>query len=399
MPKKSDFGTEAVLKKVYPLVERAMDTRKPQWMKVMSSFMAKRQTSLFDIAPCDRIYYNDNDREELFTALNLSMSEIRTYLRDTYYWSIEKFKPSAAKDEATIVCICMVRYFLLKNQPKELELALIYQAFSGKYYPSIHYGFFKMVAPAKYRHIMEYVVNHKLNQKFDLKSKGSVIGAIKSVNSTWVTAYAKQLKHFDDEDICYIIQQLHNRIKSFMKNIASLYYEAYENKEYITYDKDSLPEEGDNALYHLATNDSFRMNQYVERTMEKLNTSQIDYGTCKACADANVKTDEVKGILEAIMYNKENLKLIREYLTLTIAVYLSESPVKEINSVKFLFFCKKAKPNTKDPALIRLKEITEKLLDDNSVGYRKRKHRVATKQSYHNALAMYLAMMAIKANQ
>ena len=399
MPKRNNFGTEAILKKIYPLVAQALDSRKPQWMKAMSSFMQKRSAQLFDIAPCDRIYYNDNDRDELFNALNLSSNEIRTHLRDTYYWGMAAFKPSQAKDETTVVCICMVRYFLLKKMQKELELALIYQAFSGKYYPSIHFGFFKTVAPAKYRHIMEYVVNHKLSQKFDLKSKGSIIGAIKSVNATWVKAYEKQLKDFDDEDICYIIQQLHNRIKSFMKNIASLYYEAYENKEYITYDKDSLPEEGDTAAYHLTTNDSFRMQQYVEKTMEKINTSQVDYGTCKSCADANVKTEEVRSIIEAIMEEPENLKLIKEYLTINISAYLSESDVKEINSVKFLYFCKKPKPNTKDPHMLRLKEIVETLLDGASVAYRKRKHRVATKQSYHNALAIYFAIMAIRANQ
>ena len=33
-----------------------------------------------------------------------------------------------------------------------------------------------------------------------------------------------------------------------MNNIASLYYEAYENKEYITYDSDDLSEDN----YHLA---------------------------------------------------------------------------------------------------------------------------------------------------
>ena len=398
MPKRNDFGTEAILKKIYPLVEQALNTRRMQWLRCMSSFMQKRSSSLFDIAPCDRIYYNDNDREELFTALNLSSNEVRTHLRDTYYWQIGAFKPSQAKDETTVVCLCIVRYFFLKNQPKDLELAMIYQAFSGKYYPSIHFGFFKMVAPSKYRHIMEYVVNHKLSNKFDLKSQGSVIGAIKSINNTWVTAYKQQMKNFDDEDICYIIQQLHNRIKSFMKNIANLYYEAYDQKEYISYDKDSLPEEGDSAAYHLTTNDSFRLQSYVENTLSKISTTQVDYAICKSCSDANVKTEEVRAILETILEEKKNMDLIREYLTICIAAYLSESTVKEINSVKFLIFVKKPKPNTKDEGMIRLKEITEKLLDDSSAGYRKRKHRVATKQSYHNALAIYLAMMAIKAN-
>ena len=83
---------------------------------------------------------------------------------------------------------------------------------------------------------MEYVVNNELSNKYELKTKGTIIGAIKSISINWIDAYKSTMfKTFDDEDVCYLIQQIHNRIKSFMKNIAKLYYEAYENKEYISY--------------------------------------------------------------------------------------------------------------------------------------------------------------------
>lgn len=398
MPKKVGFNTSAILDKVYPIVEKAISSRHKAWMHVISSFIQKRSSSLFDTAPCDRIYYTDFDREELFNALGLGPHEIENGIRDTYYYSIAAFKPSQAKDSTTIVCLCIVRYFFLKQMQKELDLAMVYLAFSGKFYPSIHYGFFRTVAPAKYRHIMDYVVSYKLNNKFDLKQKGNIIATIKSINETWVTAYKKEMKQFDDEEVCYVIQQLHNRIKSFIKNIAALYYEAYENKEYISYDKDSLPEEGDSSLYHLTTNDSFKLQMYVENTMTKINTSQIDYAICKNCSDANVKTEEIKSIIESILNDKHNLLLVREYITLTIAAFLEESPVKEINSAKFLTFAIKPKPNTKNPAILRSKEIMDQLLDDNSVGFRKRKHRNATRQSYYSAFSTYFAIVAIRAN-
>ena len=53
---------------------------------------------------------------------------------------------------------------------------MIYLSFSGKFYPSIHYGLFPKFPPSEYRHIMEYVVNNKLNNKYDLKREGSVFG-------------------------------------------------------------------------------------------------------------------------------------------------------------------------------------------------------------------------------
>lgn len=398
MVTKRNFNTDAILKEAYPIIEKSLNNHYMQWKHVISEFIQYRSESLFDIAPCDRIYYIDSDKEKLYKALLITEKEIKNCISHTYYWPKTPFKPQSAKDPITIISLCIVRYFLLKNSIKDLELSMIYQAFSAKYYPSIHYGFFKVVPPSKYRYIMEYVVNHKLSLKFDLKSQGSVIGAIKSINNTWLESYNKELKNFDDEDITYVIQQLHTRIKSFMKNIAALYYEAYKDKEFITYDKDILPEEGA-GIYNLTTNDSFKLQMYVENTMTKINTSQVSYQLCKQSADANVKTEEIKTIIEAILNDKNNLPKVKEYITLNIAVYLSESEIKDVNNIRFLQFCIKRKPNTKDPNLIRIKDLEEELLDDTSIGYRKRKHREATKQSYHKSLATYFALIIIMANK
>lgn len=397
--KRKDFNTWGILKGTYPYIEKALKTREAQWKTCMSKFMQKRATMLYDTMPCDRIFYDENDAQELLTALNLTKDQILEGIKQTYYWPMEPFKPGHAKDPISIAALCIIRYFYLKNDKKNLELALIYQSFSGKYYPSIHYGFFKVVTPAKYRHIMEYVVNNKLTQKFELKAAGSVIGAIKITHNTWFETYKDMIKKFDDEDITYIMQQIHNRIKSFMKNIAGIYYEAYANKEFITYDKDSLPEEEGVGAYHLTSNDSFKLQQYVENTMIKLNSSQIDYATCKRCADANVKTEEVRSIFEAIFNNRENLDLIREYIVGMVASYLSQATNKDIATIAFFKHAVAAKPNTKDPILIRMKEIIETLLDDNSVAYRKRKHRAPTKASYYRAFATYFAITIINANK
>ena len=399
--KRNNFNTNAVLRLIYPTIAKAMDTRYNQWKRMLSEFIQVRSESLFDIAPCDRIFYTDKDREALYAALNVDPNIVKAGLKETYYWNKNPFKPKQAKDDVTIVCLCIVRYFLLKKPFKEndLELALIYQAFSGKYYPSIHFGFFKLVAPSKYRHIMEYVVNYKLSNKYDLKAAGNVIGAVKNINSTWVVSYKKMLSTFDDEDITYVIQQLHTRLKSFMKNIANMYYEAYKDKEYITYDKDSLPEEGDSAMYHLTTNDSFRLQHYVEKTMERINTSQVDYAICQQASDNNVKAEEIKSIIEAILGVTSNIPKIKEYITLCIASFMEMDKTKDVNSIHFLYHCIKQRANIQNPTYLRMKDLIEEFLDDNSVGYRKRKHRIATKLSYQKAFSYYFGIVIIKANK
>lgn len=399
MPKKKNFNTSAILKEVYPLVESAMNKNTTKWKQCMSRFIQKRSTLLFDTVPCDRIYYSKEDGNDLVKSINISLPDVVSGIKHTYYWDINPFKPSQAKDGITIISLCIVRYFLLKKDKKNLDLSLIYQSFTGKYYPSIHYGSFPTVSPSKYRYVMEYVVNNMLTNKYDLKTKGNVIGAIDSINQTWVTSYEKMIKSFDDEDVTYVIQQLHNRIKSFMRNIASLYYEAYNNKEYVSYEKDSIPEDGESASYHLSNNDAFRLGKYVENAMNRLNTTQVDYRLCKIASDANVKTEEIRSILEVILKNKKNIDKVRELITLLVATFMQDNKDKSVASVAFYKHCTQAKPNTKDPSLNRIKEIVDEFLDDNSIAYRKRKKRIATKLSYQRAFLTYFAMIIIESNK
>lgn len=396
--KRKNFNTDGILTHVYPIVAKALDNRFNQWRQCVSEFIKVRAEILYDTAPCVRIY-KIKDPEDMFAALGISESQIMEGIHQTYYWSMDRFKPRHAKDPLSIIALCAVRYFMLKKDQKNLDLAMIYQAFSNKYYPSIHYSSFPQVAPAKYRYIMEYVVNNRLTQKFELKEHGNIIRAIKATNTTWLESYKDLMTRFEDEDITYMMQQLHNRIKSFMKNIAKEYYEAFKNKEYLTYDKDSLPEDEGVGRFHLTVNDSFKLQQYVENTMTKIGTSQVDYKACKMASDANVKTEEVRSIFEAILNKQENLNLVKEYITGMVASYLVQSENKDVTTMTFFKHSISVKPNTKDPTVIRMKEIIETLLDDNSIAYRKRKHRVATKSSYHKAFSTFIAINIITANK
>ena len=163
--------------------------------------------------------------------------------------------------------------FLMKGDHKEAQLAGVYLAFSGKFYPSIHYASYPKTPPSQYRHIMEYVVNNKLTNSYELKVQGSVFGAINSLVETWLNTYKDKFKSFKDDDVVYVIQQLHTRIKSFTINIAQLYYETYENKnEYMSYGQDNL---GDENNYVLTDNDTLLMERIVQKALETINSKGV----------------------------------------------------------------------------------------------------------------------------
>lgn len=398
--KKFDANTDAYLKKLYPKVESVLKTPsgRKAYKKCVSEFIQQRSANLYDTLPCARILFGEQDAQELFKAMGIQKSEVTEIILQTYYGNEPNFSPKAAKDEFTILMICIIRYFMMNHMPNETELATIHLSFSGKFYPSLHYRSWNTVVPA--RHIMEYVVNNTLSIKYDIVSEGSVLGAIRKIGNTWSSTYRSRFQKFQDEDVVYIIQQLYSRIGSFMKNIATAYYDAWEQRDdlYIAYASDSLEEDN----YHLADSDSLRVNKIVETTINYLTANGTDFALCRACSDVNITTKELKSIMDSLLSDPESTVKIKELIMLMVVSYMiygNPKNKKNIIDPKFVTYTIAPKPNAKQQELIRMQELVTELLSENSPAYIRRKSRIATKNSFEKALKMYFALSVINANK
>lgn len=385
--------TKAILSKLYPIVAKSMVSNTNNFRRQFTKFVNGRAKELFATAPLNRMPFGTQDAEEIFQSIKISRTEVKSAIAETYYWEIPAFNPRYAKDEVTILLLCITRYFLEKKDYKNAELAATYLGFTGKFYPSIHYAIFPKAEPSKYEHVMEYVINN-LSNKYDIKREGHVIGTVTSISKSWMDTYEKRFKNFDDEDVTYLVQQLHNRIKSFIKNIASLYYKAYENKDYITFDSENQSDED----FHLSDSDSLKAERCIENAMSKLNTMAVNYRFCKMAADSLVRTDEIKSIIESVIGNKDNMADIKELVRLLVYTYFAASTTKEVSDIKFITFSVAAKPNSKDPHINRIKEIVESWLM-TSDRYQRRKNRLATKNSYFKTVIMYFTLVIHTANK
>lgn len=387
---------DAILTQVYPHIQNSMKKNVSKYKQCIGRFIDRRSSQLYDIAPCDRIYYGVEDLQDYWKSTGIDEKIVQNGIDKTYYAEIAKFNPRAAKDTLTVAQLCTVRYFYLNKNQKELELSCIYLAFSGKFYPSIHHGSFPTVQPSEYRHIMEYVVNNELSNKYDIKIHGSIFKAVLSICNTWINTYGGRLKDFDDDDVVYLIQQLHDRIKSFIQNIAKVYYKVYKDKDrYLAYDSDNLGEEN----YRLADNDSLKIERAVENTMTYINTNSIDYRLCKISSDSNVKTDELKSIMESILSNNQNMIEVKEVSRIIISEYFLASKTKDIRDVDFITKSISPKPNSKNPNILRQKEIIEGWLSENSQAYLRRRSREATKNSYFKCVLSYIVLIIQNANK
>ena len=388
--------TEVIDKQIYPIVQGTLSKSTTKWKALMSKFMNARATSLYDTFPATRCTYGQQDADELYAIFGKTERELQEIINKTYYAQIPNFNPRTAKNPVTVLGICIIKYFLSKNDKANLEVAIIYLSFSGGFYPSIHYGSYPTAVPADYRFVCDYVVNNELSNKFDLKKTGSVIGTIKSIGSTWIEAYKDKFKGVtDDEEYVYVIQQLHMRIKSFIQNTAEIYYKCYQNREYLTYDSDDMSEDN----FRLTENDSTKIEAVTNRAMTWLTTHDVDFRLCKMCSDANVKTEEIKSIIESIVKNTDNIDLVKELVALIVTNFFKNSKNKDVRDIEFISYSIKAKPNTKDKDVLRQNEIVDKFLCENSIAYNRRKSREATKNSYNRAVLTYFVLVINQSNK
>jgi predicted GNAT family acetyltransferase len=386
--------TTAILNIAYKECESKIKNNMNGYKKFLSKFMSNRSKQLYSNMPSEQIYFTATDVDDFFNSTGINKEVIKNAIDHTYYAEISNFNPRYAKDECTIAMLCLVRYFRTKNDKKDLELALISMAFSGKFYPSIWYRSFPVAAPQE--HVMDYVINNMCNNKFDIVREGNVIGAIKSVSTTWLESYGQRFKDFHDDDCAYLVQQLHNRIGSFMTNIAELYYEAYDNKDlYMTYDSDDVSEDN----YRLADSDVFRMERIVSNTMYAINTHGINYKLCKMASNNDVKMDELKSIIENIMADNKNVPLIKEFVTLMVACYFQQSNTKDVKDLDFVSFSIKPKPNSKNKYVVRQKELLNLILINNSEHFTRRRSRGATESSYYRSINAYFALLIQESNK
>lgn len=388
--------TEVIDKEILPIVSNTLSKSLTKYKALMSKFMNTRSTSLYDTFPATRCTYGQQDADELYAVFGKSEKELQDIINKTYYAQIPNFNPRTAKNPVTILCICIIKYFFNKNDKTNLDLAIIYMSFTGGFYPSIHYGSYPTAVPADYRFVCDYVVNNELTNKFDLKRTGSVVGTIQSIGKTWIDAYSDKFKgKTDDEEYVYVIQQLHMRIKSFIQNTAEIYYKCYNNKDYLTYDSDDMSQDN----FRLTENDSTKIEAVTNRAMTWITTHDVDYRLCKMCSDSNIKTEEVKSIIESIVKNTDNIDTVRELVSLITANYFKASSNKDVRDIEFISYSIKAKPNTKDKDMLRQNEIIDKFLCENSIAYNRRKSRVATKNSYNRAILSYFVLIINQSNK
>lgn len=378
-----------ISQKLYPVVIKAYDQNKNAVKKLIGEFITAKYSSLYATGPYEIIYFTKDDYDNFWKAIKLNENQILSIMRECFFYQppFDKtaYNPKCVKAPFTAVMFCCIKKALKDKDKKMSELLTIYLAFSGQFYASIFSLFWEYGAK---KGVMEYIVNNKLSGKFDLKRYGNVFSAVQNICSVWLNYYSKDILDPNLDDISYstVVQQLHDREKSFLKNISKVYYENIDN--YLNYTRNNL----DPDNYMLQDNNSSLANKYTEIAVNYLVTRDINYAHCGMVADENVRKDEIKNIMSSILHNKDNISEVRELINIIITDFMKNYPEESLSSVKFLTYSMATKPNTKDKNLIREREIIIKWLTDNSVDYVRRKSRQSTATSYYKCVLKMIVL-------
>ena len=390
-----DDDSYVLIKQLYPVVAKSLDSNSSKFMNHINRFMNEKHDQIYDIAPYDRIYYNQRHVDDLFASLKITEQQVVDIIKNCFYWDLN-YNPACAKEPYVVVLTMAIRYYMKKNNQKLAEITSIYLCFTGKFYCSLHAGIaFPKAPPSKHKEVMDYVVNNLLTDKYSLKKEGTVFGAIKAMCITWLETYKDIIlsdKSSDEELTKKLIQQLRERERSFLMNIAVLYYEALVNQSYLNYETDNL----DPDAFRLTNNDAATAARLTENTVSYMTSNYVSLDICNKCKDANVKATEIKDIMECILADNTNLPDLRLVINILICDFMRNYPGTPVHSVEFVSYSIKAKPNTKDEYLIKLKETVLKWLDENSPTYRRRKSRKATQISYYRSILLYIVLIIHK---
>lgn len=393
-----------IIDQIYPLVAASMPKRIGQLKGAINRYFNTPITSsdnktvtrivvLHDYAPVDRIYFKKKDEVDFFKAMDIDNNTIlKDILPNTYYWNDDELQ--AAKDPFSLTVLMAIRWLLINrsSDPKFITLCYLYLSFSGKFYSSCHWKWFRI--PPK-REVMDYVVNYMLSKKFDLIRYGSVWAVVEKLTETWLNAYKDELKgKMTDDRIVYIIHQLFNRIYAFIGKIARPYYEAYEKKLYINKESDDYTTDN----FRIAKNNSTVADTLTENAMNYFISNQISLAICMQVAKSPVDPYDIKTILENILNSNDNLKDLRFVINVLIIDYMRNYPEdKEVVGAKFIQHSTSLKPNTKDKDILEMKDTVIKWLN-TSERYRNTKTQ-ATKNAYFRAIIAYIAMVINFANK
>ena len=351
-------------------------------MKAVIDYVDYNSEMLLTMDMSNRYSFGDKDRQVIYDYIGVTEDEIVNAVNNS-----KIYKGNKNHNNPFYISCMLAMYQLMKdNKSKEAMIVMTYM--SLLMYTSIHKGFFKYGVN---RQIMDYVIAH-LDNSFALRNMPSIYAFIQDNAATTFNTYTSRIKKCNDEDITYVIDALHTRLKGKMRKVSNLYYDAHKNGNYLNADEDSYSD----TEFHEIDNNSFAIDRLANKIYIRMINHQFDDRLIKyAITRSDVSYQKLKNLIDDIISDDTDNQA-KDYLVAMIEYYLRMSgrTFDSIARGEYITYMKSAyASNTEMKQMVFIKNTLDKWLNDHMMVVGRLNYGKTAKLSYKKAVYMFFVFL------
>ena len=370
-----DVFSKQLEKNVTPATTKVM-------MKAVVDYVDYNSEMLLTMDMSNRYSFADKDRQVIYDFIGVTEDEVIAAINNS---KIHKGNKNH-NNPFYVSCLLSMHQLMKSNKFKEANVVMVYM--SLLMYTSIHKGFFKYGVN---RQIMDYVIAH-LDNSFKLRDMPSVYAFIQDNAATAFNTYTSRIKKCNDEDITYVIDALHTRLKGKLRKIANLYYEAHENGNYLNSDEDSFS----STEYHEIDNNAFMIDRLANKIYIRLLNHQFDDRLIKyAITRSGVSYQKLKNLIDDIISDDPD-NVVKAFMIAMIEYYLrmGGKDFDYISRGEFITYMKSAyASNTELKQMVFIKNTLDKWLSEHMVSVGRMNYGKTARLSYKKAVYMFFVFL------
>ena len=389
-----------------PKIKENLPKHEATLTKYIESYRNKNVDILSDIYILKNMIFTDNDKNILFTCCGVDEDELDKLIKDLE-------KPPFVQEQKNItpfrvLLMFVIRYYKFNEKKKtQYEMCKLYYEYN-LYYSLFSANFrYGVARPAtmvytidnlqngmilKKAGSIEVMMQRLANRVFDPKMNSE---SSKSSNSKY--DYDKLWKDGSDWGMEYMINQLKTRLNGQFSSIRKKYMENYKEGNVSLSQGDNRDDEGNVIETDFL---SGRITKLVSLNVSKFYSTSLNRGQIvKICKAMKVSPDELILCLEN-MRQERHIDELTDFYSALFTLFFSRNPNakdEDIHSKAFALTAEQAykSGNSKEPNVIRIKELSHQWLKRGSKTYRNTTSS-GTINGFRRAIFLYFVFSAMK---
>lgn len=400
--------SEYFIKALYPQVEQALSQKERlvAFQNGIDKFLANNIEKLNTLGPLRYVAFPQKNIDELIHCLGLTTKELNDVGKVVRAHKNLNGDYTISTNPLYVSLVMATRFFTLKSEEAtqvhntrlvnecedNIKRCTYYMAVTN--YGLVMRRYFKKCEPNEA--VMQYAISGMI-KKNRIRQTGSMLDTIYITTAECYEFYRERLKACVDDTVVRYINDVRTRLNSIMRNISNAYYKAFEEKNYLQSESESLE---DKKFYEADSNIQF-INRMTNKVVQTLITNGADMKLIEFSAKNNrVSLADLRSYIVVICTQKQVAdleKIVEALLVLFFTLDSSKSySVRDIGTNKFLYFCMNVykTPNTKNEQITKIKEVLDGWVEQLHM-YEKA-GTLGTINNHRRAIYMFLVLSIIK---